>query len=220
MQAETLNSLLRLFPPLDRKAQQISLSLYRLLAGGAPVSRKQLAEAAGMPETEVTQVLAQWPGLYYDQRGSVIAYWGLTIRPMTHRLRFNGRTVYAWCAWDTLFLPELLGLNVEIESACPVNKTLIRLSVTPQGISRCEPDGAVISLVTPTAVQVQENVVTHFCHYVHYFASPAAGAEWVARNPGTFILPIAEAHALGRQKNAVQYPDALFHSSNIPSNRS
>lgn len=49
-------------------------------------------------------------------------------------------------AWDSLFIPEILGHTARVESACPV--TRISLTVGPQRIIEAEPSGVVISMVT------------------------------------------------------------------------
>jgi len=54
----------------------------------------------------------------------------------------NGVTLSAWCAWDTLFLPQLIGRAAEIESASPGNTGVVRLTMTPQQLERAEPVGA------------------------------------------------------------------------------
>ncbi len=49
-----------------------------------------------------------WPNVERDQQGRVVGFSGLTLRPTAHSLRVGDRQLYAWCAWDTLFLPALL----------------------------------------------------------------------------------------------------------------
>ena len=39
---------------------------------------------------------------------------------MSHRFEVAGRTLYTWCAWDSLFLPQILGQEAEVESTCPL----------------------------------------------------------------------------------------------------
>jgi len=46
---------------------------------------------------------------------------------MPHALQFDGRTLYAWCAWDTLFLPELLGRPARVTSTDPVSEVILEL---------------------------------------------------------------------------------------------
>jgi alkylmercury lyase len=147
--------------------------------------------------------------VYYDGEERITGYWGLALPQMAHRFLIDGKTLYAWCAWDTLFIPELLGQTVRVESNCPETRRRIRLTVAPQGVSDLDPPGAVMSLLTPEATKVRENVVANFCHYVHFFHSAEAGENWISEHPGTFILSIEEAFALGKGKNAAQYKDAL-----------
>ena len=56
---------------------------------------------------------------------------------------------------------------------------------------------------------MQKNVVTSFCHFVHFFPSRQTGESWVEKHAGTFLLSIHEAHVLARLKNEAQYGDAL-----------
>lgn len=47
----------------------------------------------------------------------MVAFQGPSVVEAPHRLRLDARTLYTWSAWDTLFLPELLGRPAEIESS-------------------------------------------------------------------------------------------------------
>src|SRR5258707_108120 len=125
---------LRVFPALDEKHQKIALALYSSLSQGRPVSAAALASAVRLPEGDVVERLSDWPGVYYDKSRHVIGFWGLTIVPMPHRLRSNGIALYAWCAWDTLFLPELIGGTLDVESTCRGTGQAVRLTATPAGV--------------------------------------------------------------------------------------
>jgi hypothetical protein len=48
-------------------------------------------------------------------------------------------------------------------------------------------------------------VTASFCHYVHFFRDREAGARWAAQHPGTFLLSLEEAFAVGKRMNAVRY---------------
>jgi alkylmercury lyase len=63
----------------------------------------------------------------------MIGFRGLALPAMPHRLQVDGRTLHAWCAWDTLFLPQLIGKPAGVESTCPTTEQTIRLTVTPDG---------------------------------------------------------------------------------------
>src|SRR5438105_3553591 len=79
----------------------------------------------------------------------ITGYWGLALSPTAHRFLIRGRLLYTWCAWDSLFIPELLGESARVESSCPQTKSRIHLTVTPRGVIDLDPAGAVVSLVTP-----------------------------------------------------------------------
>jgi alkylmercury lyase len=205
-------TLLAAFPKLDGLDRRLSLGLYRMLAEGQPVSRDALARQLRAPSEAVDRILDGWPGVFSDQERRVVGYWGLSLPSAyggPHRLNIDGRSLSAWCAWDTLFLPELLGRTVEVETTSPHPRAPVRLRVTPERVERVEPRDASMSLLLPDATAMQKDVVTSFCHFVHFFPSRQAGESWTLRHPGTFILSIGEAHALARRKNAAQYSETL-----------
>ena len=77
------------------------------------------------------------------------------------------------------------------------------------GIERVEPLGPQMSFLLPDAQEIQKNVVTSFCHLVHFFPSRQAPERWVTKHAGTFLLSIHEAHVPARLKNEAQYRDVL-----------
>jgi alkylmercury lyase len=198
-------NLLRVFPALDPTGQRLSLALYRELARGAPVSPSSLADRVQMPAEMVVRQLRNWPGVYYDDDQRVIGFWGLTIAPMPHRLRVDGRELYAWCAWDTLFLPALLDATVEMESACRASGEPVRLTVTPRAVRSGVPAGLVVSFLLPDPEAMNANVITSFCHYVHFFRSPEAAQPWLAEHPEIFLLSLTDAYEFGRCINGARY---------------
>lgn len=55
--------------------------------------------------------------------------------------RGGGSAALAWCAWDTLFLPERLGTTLQVRSVDPVSNTAIELRVAPDRVESVEPAG-------------------------------------------------------------------------------
>jgi alkylmercury lyase len=108
---ELAASIVRCFPSLNLIEQRLSLDLYRLLAEGQPVPRTVLAKRLEISVETVNRILGGWPGVFSDAEQRIFGYWGLSIPAAynsPHRLKMNGRTLSAWCAWDTLFLPHQL----------------------------------------------------------------------------------------------------------------
>jgi alkylmercury lyase len=209
---ELAASVVRCFPALNLLEQRLSLELYRLLAEGQPVPRMVLAERLGVSFEAVNRILDGWPGVFSDTEQRIVGYWGLSIPTAygsPHTLKMNGQMLSAWCAWDTLFLPQLVGHTAEIESVGPAGNGIVRLTVTPERLDRVEPVGVQMSILLPDAQEMQKDVVTSFCHFVHFFPTRQTAESWIAKHAGTFMLSIHEAHVLARLKNEAQYHEAL-----------
>src|SRR5216684_6637645 len=120
------------FPTLNLLEQRLSVDLYRLLVEGQPVPRTALAKRLAIPVDSVNRILDGWPGVFSDAERRIVGYWGLSIPAAygsSHTLRMNGQTLSAWCAWDTLFLPQVIGQTAEIESVGPAESGIARLTV-------------------------------------------------------------------------------------------
>ena len=204
--------IVKVFPALDRFEQRLSLELYRLLSGGQPVARAVLAERLQVSVEIVNRILDGWPFVFLDEARRIIGYWGLSIAgayASPHQLTIDGQKLSAWCAWDTLFLPHLLGKTADVESQSPGLARVVELSVTPTGVDRVEPKDAHVSFLIPNAAGMQKDTVTTFCHFVHFFPSRTEGEAWATHHQGTFILSVEEAHAIAVRKNQAQYGDVL-----------
>jgi hypothetical protein len=57
------------------------------------------------------------------------------------------------------------------------------------------------------------------CHHVYFFRSAAVAEAWLSERPGTRLLTLDEAWALGRKKNAIQFGAALNPPLAAESNR-
>jgi alkylmercury lyase len=168
--------------------------LLRLLAEGQPVTTGQLATASGRPEDEVRQALAAMPDTEYDASGRIVGH-GLTLNPTPHRFETGGRTLYTWCALDTLIFPAVLGRPAHVTSPCHATGEPVSLTVTPDGITSVEPATAVVSIVTPDA---PASIRAAFCNQVHFFATPETAKDWLGQHPGATVVPVADAYELGR----------------------
>jgi len=197
---------------LDTRDQRMQIALFRLLSEGDPVEPERLATAAGRPVHEVRALLAHWHEVHSDQMGRVVAFQGLSVVDAPHRFRVDGRELYTWCAWDTLFLPELIGRPAEVESTCPTTGERVSLRVGPDGPSEVSPPSAVLSFIRPGG-SLAEDTIGSFCRFVHFFASAQAAEAWVARHPGVFLISIDQGFEIGRRANAAQLGAALAGST-------
>jgi alkylmercury lyase len=87
----------------------------------------------------------------------------------------------------------------------PGHKKTIELRVAPDRVESVTPDGAVVSFLSPER-RFDGDVITSFCHFIHFFASRAAGVRWIERHPGTFLLSLRDAVELARLSNLTLAP--------------
>jgi alkylmercury lyase len=196
-------------PRFDAGEQQVALALYRLLAKGAPVTPDALAERAGLSVDHAGALLDDWPEAFRDEAGRVVAFGGLSLTETKHRFEVDGRDLYAWCAWDTLFIPELLGLTALVTSTCPTSGETIELTVTRRGVGRATPASSVLSMRAPTDCCAGDDLIARFCQHVHFFTSHDAAESWLAERADGFVLALDQGFELGRLGNRMDFRNVL-----------
>ncbi len=197
------------FPQMNADEQRLALTLYRMLARGAPVVAGDLAKTSRLPVRFAIETLSRWPGIFHDQGNAVIGFWGIAVQEMPHRLEAKGDTAFTWCAWDALFIPELLGVPARVTSNCAESGDVIKLEISPNGIESRSPPATEISFVVPDRADLQKNVTVSFCHFVHFLRDRDAGLRWISQHDGAFLLTLDQAFDLGRKVNRARYRDVL-----------
>ncbi|MFI1916120.1 organomercurial lyase MerB [Nocardia sp. NPDC020380] len=182
----------KLFDTAGTTAATLMGTAMRLLAEGRPITLEQLATAAGVRVADIESAPAASDIEYDDQHR--IKGWGLTLEPTPHRFTVDDHLLYTWCAADTLLFPTIIDRPAQVESPCPATGTVIRLTVDPaSGISGLEPATAVVSLPGPDELDIT-HVRATTCNPGRYFASAAAGADWLTQHPTGVLLPVADAY--------------------------
>lgn len=199
------------FPKLSERGRLVSLAVHRALAYGKPVPDYAIAAAAHLDIAEVREEMEGWPGVYRNESGRIVGFWGLALDETPHGFEVDGRKLFTWCAWDTLFLPEILCKAATVRSHSPVTGAPITLhvdadGVTPGGVTPRDSD-MVLSFVDPQRCDVEgDRVISTFCHHILFFSSRAEGEAWAReRDDGTFLLSLEEAFTVGRACNALRY---------------
>ncbi len=184
-------------PELDATGSALALAIYRRLAAGAPARLTELAADIGATSEDVEERLGSWVGVFRDEEGAVVGFWGLALPEMGHRITFDGGpTVHAWCAWDPLFIAPLVG-PATVETPDRVTGETISYRVGPDGIEGASEDH-VVSFLDP-GDGWEEDVIATFCHHVLHFEDGHTGRRWTADRPDTFLLSLDEAAELGRR---------------------
>lgn len=187
-------------PALDETDRQIATALHRLMSRGEPVEPAAIADVVGASLDRVNERLNSWPGVFRDDAGRVVGFWGQAIAPLDpeYRLVTDDNTTYAWCALDTLFIPTVIDKTVRVEANDPITGKPVSLVVDGDGVRDVVPAGAVVSMLVPKG-PFSYDVIESFCHLVLFFASDESGNKWVAQHPGTSLLSVENAYELGRR---------------------
>ncbi len=171
--------------------------LVQLLVRGNSVAPELLVSLLHRELDEVRSILRAHPELEYDEQGNLVGS-GLTLVPTVHQLQVEQRTLFAWCAFDTLTYPVALHLSAQVTSRCPVTGSSIHLIVTPEQVLDLEPAEAQVSLVVDVAAGCRHNVREDVCNYGHFFASREAAFLWQAAHQEAVILSVEEAYQVGK----------------------
>lgn len=164
--------------------------LLRLLLRGQPVDLAELVDIAGDSGTELATVVRAQPGSEWDGEGRLVGF-GLTPTPTDYKFLVEGRTLYTWCASDTLLFTLILGSDSVVEATCPVTRQRLRLELTPRGITSVTPPETVVS--QRHREDLVGNLRADICDHGHFFASPTAAADWLDAHPDGQVLSIVDA---------------------------
>ena len=92
--------------PFSPEEQRVAVALYRELAKGKPVDAGQLGRVPGAESRALLQRPAIRRFVYSDDKGRVLGFGGLAATPMHHLFEVEGRSLWTWCAWDSLFIQK------------------------------------------------------------------------------------------------------------------
>ena len=106
----------------------------------------------------------------------------------------------------------MLDDTADVSSPDPETRELVRVTVSPIGIERVEPNDAVVSFPLPgdgDFAQSAKNVMGTFCHSVFFFTSREAGERWPSTHDGTVLYSVDDAFELGRRLVRRQFGQEL-----------
>lgn len=190
--------------------ERIALATYRELAEIGVATVAGIEKRSGLDAAAVGAALAGWKAVFRADNGDVVGFLGLTAAEMPNRVRFGEVERSAWCAWDTLFLPAVVGRPAHVRSVDPITGATIELVVAEDATtSNLSHPGTVLSFREPPPEGLTDEVQRAFCHFVHFFESEQSAAAWVSDHPGTFVMSLEEGGELARRSNALRYPTAL-----------
>ncbi|MGH3259146.1 MAG: organomercurial lyase [Streptosporangiaceae bacterium] len=102
------------------------------------------------------------------------------MRPTRYRFIVEGRSLYTWCAADTLIFTLLLGKPAVATSACPATGRAVTVELAADRVVSIDPPEALVT--ERRCDQVGADFRSQICDHGHFFASPEAASGWVAEH--------------------------------------
>ena len=142
----------------------------------------------------------------FDDRCAVIAFSGLSLAPTHHLFIMDEAKLYTWCAFDALFLPEILRKPAALITQCPGSGAELTVQLAPSQV-RAAPPGCVVSIVMPGTKSCRNNLRKAFCDHVNLFKNEQTFMIWSKGRQDVRCVTLGEAEVFARQRNALRYPD-------------
>lgn len=185
----------RLSVQLPCEQEELCLLVLHQVSRGKPLPKATLSTSLKISQDELEQRLTRLPDTEFDREGNIVG-WGVTLVPTRHRFQVGGKSLYTWCAFDTVLFPPTLGETAQVHSTCPVTGQPISFVATPDGVVKeLTPASAVLSLIVPA--ERSECIRSTFCEQSLFFQSAQAAALWPSMHPEALILLIEEAAFVG-----------------------
>ncbi len=206
---QLVGDFLRRFGLSNEEEQVFAVGLYDQLSAGRPVTQGQMSETLDWTEKKVTGMFDELPSVYldYDEDGNVSDWGGFGLDGGNNRFNIRGNEMFAWCAWDALFVPAVVGEPAQVTAVDAEDGSEVSLTVTPSGVEDISPAGAVMTFALPGMKAFPRFEEFSFQRTVFFFGSEYSARRWLGKNPGPELITIEEGFELGRTMNRIRFPD-------------
>ena len=206
----TVEQLEKLLPKLNKQERQISKVLYQKLALGESVAIETIANILQKPIQDIQDHLKQMRYVEYNTVNEVSAYRGVTLNETKHSVFHNNFRAYTWCAFDTLFLADLLNKPASISSTCPTCNKAIACEINNRDLVGSDDRDTVMSFIIPNKVEYFEDLQKSFCCKVHFFCNEQCGREWKNRTSEIDFFDLAESLVIAQERNRLFLEEFLI----------
>ena len=152
--------------------------VYWELLKGRPLPRGRFSEVTDVPIDKAHQIIQQYGEV--NKEGEIVGYLGLSLNKTVHQLNFDNKTLYAWCAMDSILLPRYLMHRWEIISIDPITDIPVKLSISDNLLEWTRPVPLFISWVEKAD---SCDIKSSFCRHSFFFGSEDAANKWLEKNP-------------------------------------
>lgn len=198
---ETIQHLNKILPKFTELEKRLSKFLYIELVKGFPVPLAKIVEQLHLPEEQAIELLDALDYVEQNQNNEIIAYRGVTLSSAKHTLVTAESTVYTWCAFDTLFLLDLIDEPAHIHSTCATCNKKLMLKPSMLDGSKFENSSVVMSFLVPEPSAYQESLRASFCCKVHFFCNLNCGQQWSSLQSNIELFSIDDSLTIARERN-------------------
>ena len=163
--------------------------VFPLLGKGELPNPEKLAVSAGVP-LPLAQTALNDPKIGSDDQGCVTEVFGITFHPTLHRLSVGRVQLFSCCALVAHTASRLIGKDVVIESVDPIDRTLVRLEITPDGLRDVDPPEAAASMIRTSTHALSANVAAALCSHVFHFSNRDNAEIFCAKNRARYPVSI------------------------------
>lgn len=155
------------------------------------------AEALALDPSAALATLAREDLVHADDDGAVTVAYPFSARARGHEVAVEGRVVQAMCAIDALGISALLDQPIEVRSHDPLSGREIRVHATPDGVTDCQPQPAVVLAASSCC---EGPSYCGCCDVLNFFESSENARRYLREHPEVAGMPISirEAAAGGR----------------------
>ena len=199
--AENLKSI-GLPPDWGEGYNRLVATLFAEIAKGDPVTPETVDSLIANANVDLEEGREFIAGVSEkNENGGIVGAVGLTQNNYPHKFEVDGVNLATWCAWDTLFIAQVLKKTASVVSNAPGSNTPVELVIGPDGAKA--PEGAVVSFVILDPEEIDtsslESVWMTFCHQIHFFPSHKEAEAWTNDRGYNFaILSIKDAFEVGK----------------------
>jgi len=179
---------------------RVTIKTIQALAKGDPVSAAQLADIWNMPLDQVQVILKQAEKngrVEINTRGELVGA-VLSLNPTQHQIFMDNQHLYAWCAYDAMYAPAVVGKPARIVTEDPVTGGNIQVSLTTDGVEAIQPESAVVSVVDP-GEDMSAGPESTRCTHMLFFESRESAEQWKQDRTGVSILTVEEVFELAKE---------------------
>jgi len=172
----------------------------QLLSKGEPVSPDSLAEAWDMPLEQVHAIFEQAGALgtlQLDDSGNMVGS-AISLVPSNHKFQVRGKSLYAWCAYDAIYVPGVIGAIAVIDSIDPLSNESIQIKVSPEGVVESKPNG-IFATVVGMEADTRGGVESSRCSQMQFFVSEENAKKWSVDYPDVSIMTVDQLFDLARE---------------------